>query len=53
MDAKELIAQLVDIVEEKGNVDIQAQVLGNTHDIEFTKLYPGTDFEEYVLEVKS
>ena len=53
MDAKELIAQLVDIVEEKGNVDIQAQVLGNEHDFEFKKVCPGTNFEYYVLEVKS
>ena len=51
MDIKELIYQSLDILEEKGNVDIQISVIGNDHDFEIKKELQGSDYEYYVLKV--
>ena len=51
MDIKELIYQSLDILEEKGNVDIQISVIGNNHDFEIKTELPGSDYEYYVLKV--
>ena len=51
MDIKELIYQSLDILEEKGNVDIQVSVLGDNHDFEIKTELPGSDYEYYVLKV--
>lgn len=51
MEIKELMAQLTDILEEKGNTEIGVTIYGNEHDIRVVKLYPGTNIEKYTLEV--
>lgn len=51
MDIKELIYQSLEILEEKGNVDINVELFGMEHDFEIVKNFPQTDFEKYVLKV--